>query len=118
MKFEAARVSGGLTVQDLWLRYLAVGGHADLFDIDAHLHGVAPLSTFEGDVLAHALNERLAEVYRASCIPFRLPGPDADSADTPSVVAGLLDSFLTPDAVDTPAEHGDRADPAGAPGPE
>ena len=78
-KCETARVRGELTVQELWLRYLAMGGNHDAFDIDAYLQGLLALETSEEHVLAVALNERLEEVYRAALIP--LPGPSPEQPD-------------------------------------
>ena len=69
-KFEAARIQGNLSVQDLWVRYLTAGGHCDIFDIDAHLQGVLALDPFEQDTLACALNERLDELAAAAHIPY------------------------------------------------
>ena len=69
-KFEAARLQGNLSVQDLWVRYLSVGGRCDIFDIDAHLQGVLALDPSEQDALACALNERLDELAEAAHIPY------------------------------------------------
>ncbi len=74
--FEAARVRGELTLQELWLRYLALGGNVDAFDVDGYLQGLLPLDSLEQDILAVALNERLDEVYRAARIPIPTTGPD------------------------------------------
>ena len=79
---ETARVRGELTVQELWLRYLALGGDHDEFDIDGYLQGLLHLDTSEEDVLAVALNERLDEVHRSALIPlpFLPPArPDGDA---------------------------------------
>ena len=79
---ETARVRGDLTVQDLWLRYLALSGTHDAFDIDGYLQGLLPWETSEELVLAVALNERLDEVHRAALIPLPTaapPGADADA---------------------------------------
>jgi hypothetical protein len=76
---ETARVRGKLTVQDLWLRYLALGGNHDAFDIDGYLQGLLPLETHQEHVLAVALNERLEEVHRAALIP--LPTAARNGAD-------------------------------------
>ena len=89
--FEGARVRGELTVAALWLRYLALGGSCDAFDIDGYLQGLLPLDTLEQDILAVALNERLDEVYRAARIPVPTTGPD-HARDT--VLRGLVDDLL------------------------
>ncbi|WP_146220511.1 hypothetical protein [Geodermatophilus normandii] len=72
---DAARVRAELTVQDLWLRYLALGGTGDAFDLDGYLQGLVPLDTFQQDVLAQALNEALEDSYRAYRIPLSTPPP-------------------------------------------
>jgi hypothetical protein len=66
---DAARVRAELTVQDLWLRYLALGGSGDAFDLDGYLQGLVPLESFQQDVLAQALNEALEDGYRRNRVP-------------------------------------------------
>jgi hypothetical protein len=68
-RMDAARVRSELTVQDLWLRYVALGGTGDVFDLDGYLQGLVPLESFQQDILAQALNEALDELYRAHYIP-------------------------------------------------
>lgn len=89
--FQAARERGELTVQELWLRYLALGGNGDAFDIDGYLQGLLPLDTLEQDILAVALNERLDEVYRAARIPIPTTRPDDAGND---VLRGLVEDLL------------------------
>ena len=68
--FEAARTQAGWTVQQLWVGYLTVGGSHDVFDIEAYLYGLGPLSEDQQDILANAVNERLDDLYRAACVPY------------------------------------------------
>jgi hypothetical protein len=89
--FERARVRGELTVAELWLRYLALGGSYDAFDIDGYLQGLLPLDTLEQDILAVALNERLDEVYRAARIPMPTTRPDAGNDVLRHLVEDLLE---------------------------
>jgi hypothetical protein len=79
---DAARVRADLTLQDLWLRYLALGGVGDAFDLDGYLQGLIPLEAFQQDVLAQSLNEALDDVYRAHRIPLSAPALD-DEGDAP-----------------------------------
>jgi hypothetical protein len=72
-RMDSARTRAELSVQDLWLRYVALGGTGDAFDLDGYLQGLVPLKTFEQDVLAQALNEALQESYRAYFIPLSMP---------------------------------------------
>jgi hypothetical protein len=52
----------GLPVEQLWLRYFALGGDGSPLDVDAYLHGLVELPATQRDVLAHAVNERLDEL--------------------------------------------------------
>jgi hypothetical protein len=79
-RMDAARVRAELTVQDLWLHYVALGGRSDALDLDAYLQGLAPLETFQQDILAQALNERLEDLYQAARIPLSDPTPGAGDA--------------------------------------
>jgi hypothetical protein len=88
---ETARVRGELTVQDLWLRYLALGGDHDAFDIDGYLQGLLQLEPHQEHVLAVALNERLEEVLRAALIPLPTVGRhEADGGARRVVIDELL----------------------------
>src|SRR5919112_5271260 len=80
-RMDDARARAELTVPDLWLRYLALGGTGDAFDLDGYLHGVMPLEFLEQDVLAQALNEALGDCYRAHLVPLSAPMPVAGIAD-------------------------------------
>jgi hypothetical protein len=62
-----------LTLEQLWTRYFALGGNADLMDVDAHLAGLLPLPPGDRDMLAHAVNERLDELTAAHRAPYTRP---------------------------------------------
>jgi hypothetical protein len=49
-------------LQDLWLRYWALGGNADWLDLDGYLAGVLPLGHDQQVVLLQALRERRFEL--------------------------------------------------------
>jgi hypothetical protein len=51
-----------LTVEELWLRYFALGGDAGKVEIEAYLSGLMPLPSLQHNILAHAINERLDEL--------------------------------------------------------
>jgi serine phosphatase RsbU (regulator of sigma subunit) len=73
---QALRTAFGhaqLTLEDLWLRYFALGGEGDLVDVDAHLAGLMPLTRTQGDMLAHAVNERLDELISLHRVPYSRP---------------------------------------------
>ena len=66
---DAARVHTDLTVQDLWLRYISLGGTGDAFDLDGYLQGLVTLETFQQDVLAQTLNEALEDLHQSYVVP-------------------------------------------------
>ena len=78
---EAARRHAEVTVQEVWLRYLALGGTADAFDIDGYLQGVLTLDPFQETVLAQTLVEALAESCQFYSRPLTAAPPAPDSAD-------------------------------------
>ncbi|GAA1348793.1 PP2C family protein-serine/threonine phosphatase [Saccharothrix algeriensis] len=58
----AALPHARLTIDELWLRYFALGGDCGVIDIDAYVHGLGRLPPLQCDILAHAVNERLDEL--------------------------------------------------------
>jgi hypothetical protein len=78
------------------VRYLAAGGHSDVFDIEAHLQGVVALDADEHNTLAYALNERLDELVAVDRVPYLSDRSEA-STSLPEVVSELLgDELPTP----------------------
>ena len=100
-RMGAARVRAELTVQDLWLRYVALGGTGDAFDLDGYLQGLVPLETFQQDVLAQALNEALEDSYHAHRIPLSTPPPVGAGNER---LARLIDDLLDGRPPAVPAE--------------
>lgn len=88
---EAARVRAELSVQELWLRYIALGGGSDAFDVDGYLQGLVSLDTLQQDVLAEAVNEGLAERYRTARVPLSTP---ADDEGTEALLVEVADQLL------------------------
>jgi hypothetical protein len=106
---DAARLRADLTVQDLWLRYLALGGTGDAFDLDGYLQGLVSMDTFQQDVLAQSLNEALEDRYRADCVPLSTPSAD-DAGD--QRLGRVIDELLA----ERPASPRTAPEPPG-PGP-
>jgi hypothetical protein len=48
------------------LAYFALGGNASAYEVDAYLNGLMVMSAHEHNVLAQAVNERLAEICQLS----------------------------------------------------
>ncbi len=92
-RVDAARVHARLSVQDLWLRYLALGGTGDAFDLDGYLQGLVPLDAFQQDVLVAAVNEALTDLHRSLLVPLGTPTV-ADGADD-GRLRRLMERLLT-----------------------
>ena len=91
-QMDAARLRAELSVQDLWLRYLALGGTGDAFDLDGYLQSLVTLDVFQQDVLAQAVNEGLRDLYEAHRIPLSRPAT-ADGWDDDRLV-DLMEQLL------------------------
>ena len=63
-----------LTVEELWLRYFALGGDAGKMEVEAYLSGLMPLPSLQHNILAHAVNERLDEIGPPRRAPYRPDG--------------------------------------------
>ncbi|WP_104167850.1 hypothetical protein [Arthrobacter sp. SX1312] len=61
-----------LTVHEVYLHYLNSGGFFDEFEMDAYLHGLAPLPREERDCIARAVNELIDDLL-ARGAPHRRP---------------------------------------------
>ena len=69
--FEGSRLS----LDQLWLAYFALGGGVGRYEVEAYLAGLMPLDAHEHNVLAQAVNERLAELLPPPRAPYRSPDP-------------------------------------------
>ena len=59
---ESARQEVGLTQDELWMRYFALGGAAMPTEFEAYLTGALEPERGEHDILVHAINERSMEL--------------------------------------------------------
>jgi len=62
-----------LTVPQLWMRFLALGGMADPGQLGEYLRGDRPLPEVQADLLAQAVNERLDELLNSRRAPYSRP---------------------------------------------
>ncbi len=60
--FDSARRDVGLSSDELWMRYFALGGAAMPVEFEAYLTGALAPGPGEHDILVHALNERSMEL--------------------------------------------------------
>ena len=78
-----------VSIEELWLRYFTLGGHAGQFEIEAYIHGAMALPALQRDILVHALNERLNELHSgAPRAPYSVDGPDEEPVDGPDKESG------------------------------
>ena len=61
---------------ELWLRYFELGGMSTAFELEALLYGALEPSPHDLDVIAHALNERFAELGGNHPVPYAEDGPN------------------------------------------
>ncbi|UUV30374.1 serine/threonine-protein phosphatase [Amycolatopsis roodepoortensis] len=82
----------GLTLEQLWLRYFALGGDVSEADLAAYLRGVLPLPSIQRDMVAHAVNERLDELSGTRRAPYsRDVGDGSRPRGLLAALVGLLD---------------------------
>ena len=62
---------GGLTLSDLWWRYVVLGGSHLQKELAAYLDGTAVWPDTEHNVLAHTINESLWDLGVPSLAPYR-----------------------------------------------
>lgn len=76
-RFEESLRHTDVSIEELWLRYFSLGGQAGQFEVEAYIHGAMALPALQRDLLAHALNERLDEMYsQAPRAPYsQVPDP-------------------------------------------
>src|SRR6476646_8501049 len=102
-RMDAARIRAELTVQDLWLRYLALGGTNDAFDLDGYLQGLMPLDAFQQDVLAVAASEALQDSYDFYSVPLVMASGDDPAESLRTIIQQLLDAAPPPRLPDQPS---------------
>jgi hypothetical protein len=83
-RFAESLRHADVSIEELWLRYFTLGGHAGQFEIEAYIHGAMALPSLQRDILAHALNERLDELYSgAPRAPYSVDASDKTPDDGP-----------------------------------
>ena len=80
---ESGRRRAGCAVQQLWVLYLGLGGGADLFTLEAFLHGACALPPAEQDILANVINEELDDRCRAAQVPYLVTLGPRTPVETP-----------------------------------
>lgn len=77
---EAARNMLGLSVDQLWLDYIGLGGNLPPKQIQALLTGHIDLDDHNHDLLTQALNERFTDHHSDHPLPYadELPPPPPD----------------------------------------
>ena len=68
---EHARRQLGISLYDLWVRYIGVGGTHDAAGIRSYLAGRDTFSDGDHDRLVLTLNEALADAGIATPLPYR-----------------------------------------------
>ena len=81
-RFAASLQHADVSIEELWLRYFTLGGQAGQFEAEAYIHGAMALPALQRDILAHALNERLDELFsKAPRAPYSVDSHDDEAAE-------------------------------------
>jgi hypothetical protein len=56
------RQQAGLSHPELWMRYFELGGMSTGLELETFLYGMVSPTAHNHDVIAHAINERFAEL--------------------------------------------------------
>jgi hypothetical protein len=67
---DIARRDAGLSHDELWLRYFALGGMRSAFELEAILYAALTPTDRDHDLIAVALNERFSELGANHPIPY------------------------------------------------
>jgi hypothetical protein len=74
----------GMSVGELWLYYLSMGGDIDEYEIDAYLHGLIRLPPLDRDMISQAVNEMIDDI----CYGTRAPYSSSRDSTTPGISRG------------------------------
>jgi hypothetical protein len=66
----AAQSMLGISLSQLWVDAIGLGGTATIFELESYLSGRGELSSFEYDVVAQALNERFVGEQSDHPVPY------------------------------------------------
>lgn len=83
---EEARAKLGLALEDLWLRYFALGGMCTVMELEAILCGALIGTDIERDRVAVALNERFSELGGDHPVPYTSDNAAQDFGTTEAEV--------------------------------
>lgn len=61
LSLRAGLALSRLSLEQLWIAQLSRGGDLAQRELTASIHGTRPLSDYQHDVIAHALNDHLAQ---------------------------------------------------------
>jgi hypothetical protein len=101
-----------LNMEELWLRYFALGGEAGPLEVDAYLHGLSELPALQRDMVAHAVNERIDELTWAHRAAYSRTFRDSQPRNQPlAALVTLLTQteFSPPDRLPTVAQAAGEA---------
>jgi hypothetical protein len=70
VRLDRARQLAKLSHGQLWLRYFELGGMSTALQLEAFLYDALRPTTFDHDMIAHALNERFTELGKNHPVPY------------------------------------------------
>lgn len=91
---SAAMIASDVSSVDAWLRYFALGGVVDAFDVDAYLAGLQSMPLAECNLFAQAVNELIDEQPPRPRAPYRRTTSSTGSSEGDEPLDGLLRQWL------------------------
>jgi hypothetical protein len=64
LSLQDGLVLSGMSIDELWIRQVSVGGSAGNIETEAYLLGLLAVDRHQHDLLAHALNEHFLDLGR------------------------------------------------------
>lgn len=112
-RVNAARVQADLSVQQLWLRYISLSGMFDMLEVDAYLHGLTTLDSYQEDKLSYAVNERLDELHEQARLSYTKPIDPPAGEDPLRVLRELIESARAEAETNRDTPRRERSAPPG-----
>lgn len=71
----------GLSIEEVWISYLGLGGNVDEYEVHSYLYGLIRLPDLQRDLISIAVDELYDEVWGELRAPFR-KAPRRNDQDT------------------------------------
>lgn len=63
----------GLSIGEVWIHHISMGGYIDEYEVNAYLHGLIQLPELDRDMISQAVNELYDDLCRSQRAPYSFP---------------------------------------------